>query len=240
MTDQTGARQQLLRPTHDDMQAFLDRMVHDLREPLRAISIFAELLKKRSKDTDDPKNENAVDEILRGAARMRTLIEGISDYTSAQYRDRSAPGASLDLALRAAIDRLGPQIRDCGAKITAQPLPRVGAGLECLIQLFDHLIRNALRFRGKEPPEVQISAEQEANGEWTVRVQDNGIGVDMEPAEIESIFAPFTRLHGHKYPGAGLGLSICQVIVERHGGRIWAESSPRGTAFLFALPTADD
>jgi light-regulated signal transduction histidine kinase (bacteriophytochrome) len=239
MIDQTGAQQQR-REASEDMQGFLDRMVHDLREPLRSINIFAEMLKKGQAESPDPKSERAVDEILKGAARMRTLLEGISSYTAARYQEDAGESASLDLAARAAIDRLGAEIRACGGKVTAERLPRVGARLEPLIQLFDNLIGNALKFHGEEPPSVQISARQEASGEWTVRVQDDGMGIDLPPAELDSIFAPFARLNGHKYPGAGLGLAVSRLIVEQYGGRIWAEPVSNGSAFLFTLPPAEE
>jgi signal transduction histidine kinase len=235
MTNRTGWER--LRPQDDDMQRFLDRMIHDLREPLRSITIFSELLKKSSSGLQ---GENTVEQILKGAARMCALIDGISDYTSARYRDVSAPGASLDLALRTAMNQLGAEMRACQCSVTAEPLPRVGADLECLVQLLNNLISNALRFRRDEPPRVQVSASQDAHGDWTVRVQDNGIGIDLDPADVETIFAPFVRLHGHKYPGVGLGLSICRLIVERYGGRIWAESEAYGTTFCFKLPPAEE
>jgi light-regulated signal transduction histidine kinase (bacteriophytochrome) len=239
MMDPAGVERRSLDLPNDDMQGFLDRMIHDLRESLRSVTIFSELLKQRSKEgSAGSDRDSAVDEVLGGATRMRTLIDGISEYAVARYRDDSASGASLDLALRAVVNSLGAQIQACGGKVAAGPLPRVGAGLECLIKLLNNLIGNALRFRGDQPPSVQVSALQGANREWTVRVQDNGIGI--EPENIEGVFTPFTRLQGHKYPGAGLGLSICRLIVERHGGRIWAESGGGGSTFFFTLPPAEE
>jgi signal transduction histidine kinase len=115
------------------------------------------------------------------------------------------------------LDSLDSQIRACGATVVGENLPRVKVSLERLTQLLEHLIGNSLKFRGEAPPVVHISAHPEADG-WEIQVVDNGAGVD--PMDCEAIFRPFARIHGRKYPGAGLGLSVCRQIVEAHGGQI--------------------
>jgi light-regulated signal transduction histidine kinase (bacteriophytochrome) len=222
-----------------DRAEFLDRLVHDMREPLRSVHAFTELLSEVAKDRLGAEGEEAIREILSGTTRIRTLVDGLSGYSVALRESAASPaksGASLQLAFEIVVDALDNEIRACGAKVTAENLPRVGVSLERLMQLLENLIGNSLKFKGDAPPVVRVSARPEADG-WAVEVEDNGIGIDA--ADSERIFKPFTRLHGRKLPGAGLGLPLCQKIVEAHGGEI--RMSPRaegGSICTFWLPAA--
>ena len=141
----------------------------------------------------------------------------------------------VDAALKVALSNLQVTIDDSRAKVTSDPLPLVNADSGQLAQLFQNLIGNAIKFRGKEPPRVHVSAERRAK-EWEFTVQDNGIGI--EPQHIERVFVIFQRLHpAAEYPGTGIGLAICKKIAERHGGRLWATSEPGvGSTFHFTIP----
>jgi len=143
----------------------------------------------------------------------------------------------MDVLLRLVLTKLDKDLRDCGAEVAYSELPIVRGNPDRLMQLFESLLRNALVHRGQAAPRIHISAGKQAEG-WLFGVQDNGPGVERE--FLESIFTPFERLHGNERAGAGLGLAICRAIVERHEGRIWAESEPEnGATFWFTLPAND-
>ena len=222
-----------------DWAEFLDRLVHDLREPLRSVHAFTELLSETAKDRLGVEGEEAIREILSGTTRIRTLVDGLSDYSLALRESADSPaskGASLQLAFEIAMDALDHQIRACGATVTAENLPRVSVSLERLTQLLENLIGNSLKFKGDSAPVVRISARPEGEG-WAIEVEDNGMGIDS--ADSERIFKPFTRVQGRRHPGAGLGLPACRRIVEAHGGDI--RMSPRaegGAVCTFWLPSA--
>lgn len=222
-----------------DWAEFLDRLVHDLREPLRSVHAFSELLCETAKGELGSEGEEAIHEILSGTTRIRTLVDGLSGYSAALRESADAhdsQSASLQLAFDIVLDSLGDQIRACGASVTAENLPRVCMRLERLMQLLENLIGNSLKFRGDAPPVVKISARPEADG-WMVKVEDNGIGID--PTDSERVFKPFTRIHGRKYPGAGLGLTMCRKIVEAHGGEIrMSPGAQGGSICTFWLPAA--
>jgi len=214
---------------------FLDRLVHDIREPLRSIGVFTELLKESAA----PEEERTLREIPRGVSRIGTILEGLSGYAIAlRESPECAAPASLQSACRIVVAELDEHIRAYGATVTARDLPRVNVTLERLMQLLRNLIGNSLRFRSEAPPAIQISAAMEDPGMWTIRVRDNGIGIPAE--ECEAIFEPFARVEGKKYGGAGLGLTICRTIVQAHGGNIRMESTPgRGAMCVFTLPDAE-
>jgi light-regulated signal transduction histidine kinase (bacteriophytochrome) len=169
---------------------------------------------------------------------MSALITALLEL--AQVNSRTANSSPVDSgkACRGAIDNLSSAIEDSGADVNCGELPMVLGDEGQLAQLFQNLIGNALKFRGPQPPVVTVDAVREVGGEWRFGVHDNGIGID--PAQHQRVFQIFQRLHTReKYPGTGIGLSICQRIVERHGGRIWIESTPgHGTTFYFTLPPA--
>lgn len=216
---------------------FLDRLIHDLREPLRSVHAFSELLHETAASRLGSDGEEAIGQILSGTSRIRTLVDGISGYTLALRENPDSAGSgkvSMQLAFDLALDALSNQIKASEAAVTAEGLPRVAVPLERLIQLFEHLVGNSLKFRGETAPAVHISARAE-NDRWMIQVQDNGIGID--PEDCERVFTPFTRVHGRKYPGPGLGLAVCRKIVEAHGGEIRVSpGAVGGTVCTFWLP----
>jgi signal transduction histidine kinase len=170
-----------------------------------------------------------------GAERIDRLADGLSGYSIAlQTEEGSLQPTPLDVMLRTVLARMDKELRDNDATVTYDKLPHVSGNPDRLIQLFENLLRNAVRHRGPSPPRVHVSVESQAE-EWLFTVRDNGSGIDA--ACLESIFRPFERLRGGQMAGPGLGLAICRAIVERHGGKIWAESKPEiGSEFFFTLP----
>jgi signal transduction histidine kinase len=217
---------------------FLDRLAHDLREPLRSIGVFSELLQENAKGRLDAEGDQCLGEILAGASKMGTLLEGLSGYSLA-LRETAEPvsPASLQSAFKIVVAELEDSIRACDATVTGESLPRVNVSLERLMLLLRNLIGNSLRFRSEAAPVIRVSADREVSGMWAIQLEDNGIGI--APKDCEAIFEPFMRVEGKKYGGAGLGLSVCRRIVEAHGGTIRMESAPgRGSICAFTLPAA--
>lgn len=226
-------------PEDREWAEFLDRLIHDVREPLRSIHAFSELLRENAANHLGADAEEALGQILSGTSRIRILVDGISGFTLALRDNSDESGSSrvsMQLAFNLALDALNSQIQASNATVTAEDLPRVGVPLERLTQLFDNLIANSLKFRSEAPPAVRISARAENDG-WTVQVEDNGIGI--ESADCERVFAPFARVHGRQYPGPGLGLTVCRKIIETHGGKIRIGPGSNGGAICtFWLPAA--
>lgn len=217
---------------------FLDRLIHDVREPLRSIHAFSELLREIAPDRLGAEGMEATGQVLSGTARIRQLMEGIAEYSVAlRETDTPDPGpASLQLAFEMAVDRLAEQIRQCGANVVAEGLPRVNVSLQRLMRLLENLVGNSLKFRGDVPPVIHVTAAPDGDG-WNIQVRDNGIGIDA--SDSESVFQPFTRVHGRKYPGVGLGLAVCRKIIEAHGGEIRIGPREGGGAICsFWLPSA--
>jgi signal transduction histidine kinase len=224
-------------PSDPQSAAFLDRLVHDLREPLRSINVFSELLAEMAQGRLGAEANQLLNEIYAGSARMRTVLEGLSGYSLALGESSGSGSGSLQSAFQIVVAALDDQIQAYGATVTGLDLPKVDVGLDRLMQLLENLIGNSLRFRSEAPPVIRISAVPEAGGMWAVSVEDNGIGI--APEDCEAIFTPFMRVEGKKYGGAGLGLSTCKRIVEAHGGTIRMESTlGHGSVCTFTLPEA--
>jgi signal transduction histidine kinase len=225
---------------------FLDRLVHDMREPFRSIAVFSELLIEMAKDPIGGQGDHILGEILDGTSRAAALLDGVSGYSLAlrEASISSFPATALQSAFKIVVANLETQIRESNATVTGvavpegeQP-PKLSIGLERLMQLLHSLIANSLRFRSVAPPVLRVSAAPLEDGTWAIRVEDNGIGIASE--NLEAVFQPFMRVEGRKYPGAGLGLSICRKIVEAHGGWIRMDSVPAGgSTCTFTLPEAD-
>lgn len=226
-------------PAVSDQRHFFDRLVHDLREPLRTIEVYSELLNEESGEQLTPESRKSLTEILRGASQIRKLVDSISNYAIALIPDDRKSEASVQLALRIVTANLKGQIEACHAQVISQdPLPKVNMSLERLIQLLQCILENALKFGGDRPPILRVSAERDEDDRWVICVEDNGLGID--PDDVAMVFRPFERLNGSEYPGAGLGLTICRTIVESHGGHIWIDPRPRaGTMICFSVPGAD-
>jgi light-regulated signal transduction histidine kinase (bacteriophytochrome) len=170
---------------------------------------------------------------------MERLITDLLAYSRVGTHGGSFASADLQAVLERALDNLAPAITAAQATITHDALPALSVDVTQIMQLFQNLIGNALKFHGESPPRIHVGAQSEP-GRWVFSVRDNGIGI--EPQYYEKIFHIFQRLHTRKdYPGTGIGLAICKRIVERHGGTIWVESQPgQGSTFFFAIPDSSD
>ena len=199
------------------------------------VSSFTQLLAKRYQGKLDKDADEFISYAVDGANRMQRLINDLLDYSRVTTRGRPFVPTDTAAIFEQATANLRLAIEESGAVLTCDPLPPVIADDMQLVQLFQNLIGNAVKFRGQEPPQVHISARQEGK-EWVFSVRDNGIGI--EPQYFERIFIIFQRLHSREdYPGTGAGLAVCKNIVERHGGRIWVESEPgKGSTFHFTIP----
>lgn len=208
---------------------------HDLQEPLRTVSHYVQMLSKRFKGRLGSDADDYINYAVSAAQRMHQLINDLLEYSRVDTRGQPFRPVDPAAAVRQAIENLKVPIEETGAVITQDPLPQVVADELQMTQLFQHLIGNAIKFHGPEPPRVHISVERK-DGEVVFAVHDNGIGID--PQYHDRIFVIFRRLHSREdYPGTGIGLAISKKIVERHGGQIWVESQEgAGSAFFFSIP----
>jgi signal transduction histidine kinase len=226
-----------LARSNRDLEQFAYVASHDLQEPLRMVTSYVQLLARRYKGKLDSDADEFIGFAEGGAIRMWKLTNDLLTYSRVGTRSKQLEPTDCETVLNQSLNNLKVAIEENGAVVTHDPLPTVMADNPQLVQLFQNLIGNAIKFRGKEPPRVHVSAGRNGNG-WTFSVRDNGIGIAPEYAE--RIFIIFQRLHGREeYPGTGIGLAICQKIVERHGGRIWVESQVgKGATFHFTLPAS--
>jgi PAS domain S-box-containing protein len=224
-----------LARSNRELEQFAYVASHDLQEPLRTVSSFVQLLQRRYQGKLDPKADEFIGFAVEGATRMQRLIEDL--LTFSRVGTRAIEPVEFDASeVMAQVARdLGPSMREAGAELTHDPLPKICADRGRFGQLVQNLVSNAIKFRGSEPPRVHVSVEARGD-DWVFAVRDNGIGID--PQYFERIFVIFQRLHGRsKYAGTGIGLSICKKIIDLHGGRIWVESEPgAGSTFYFTLP----
>jgi PAS domain S-box-containing protein len=225
-----------LKRANEDLQQFAYSASHDLQEPLRMISAYSELLRRKFGGQLDPEADEYLRQTVEGVMRMEQLLRDLRTYTQLSAASEE-PQDEIDSGevLRKTLLNLQAAIDTNGAIITASALPRLRMFEFQLEQLLQNLVGNAIRYRREEPPTIHIAAERQGN-HWLFSVQDNGIGI--EPEFKEQVFGIFKRLHSaSEYPGTGMGLAICQRIVERAGGRIWLESEPgRGSTFYFTIP----
>ncbi|MFQ6026131.1 MAG: ATP-binding protein [Dehalococcoidia bacterium] len=212
---------------------------HDLQEPLRAIVGFTGLLTRRYQGQLDDEADRLMTRIVNATGRMQDLIGDLLTYSRVGQDANELTTVDCDALVAQEIDNLQVSIKEKGATVTHAELPRVIADPGMLAQLFRNLIGNGIKFHGEDPPRIHISVEL-GEDEWVFSVRDNGIGID--PEYSQRIFTIFQRLHTREeHPGTGIGLSICQKVVERLGGRIWVESKPgEGANFRFTLPGTDD
>jgi PAS domain S-box-containing protein len=246
---QRSRAEALLRQTSDELarsnrelERFAHIASHDLQEPLRMVASYTQLLAHRYHDQLDQDAHEFINYAVDGAIRMKQLIEDLLAYS--RVTARGLPAAVVDTrdAFSLALRNLEAAIGETNAEVTGGDLPKVLADGGQIVQLFQNLVANAIKFRTPGvPPRVRMEARQAPDHprRWLFRVADNGIGID--PKFFDRVFVIFQRLHTRdEYPGTGIGLALCQRIVERHGGRIWIESEPgKGTAFLFTLPEVD-
>ncbi|MFN3323974.1 MAG: PAS domain S-box protein [Bryobacteraceae bacterium] len=233
VTERRRAEREIER-SNADLQQFAYVTSHDLQEPLRTLASYSQLLDQNYGDRLDGDARAYLHQIIGSVERMRALILDLLAY-SRVITPGSAPFSSVDSngVLAWTLMNLETAIRDNRAVVTSDPLPCVHGDQTQLVQLFQNLLSNAIKYRTEQDPRIHLSAERRGS-EWLFSVRDNGIGID--PKYHERIFGLFKRLHGRDVPGSGLGLSICQRIVEKHGGRIWLESEPgAGATFYFTL-----
>jgi light-regulated signal transduction histidine kinase (bacteriophytochrome) len=227
-----------LERSNVELQRFATVASHDLREPLRVVSGFAELLSRRFSEKLGPDGNRFVEAITGGVARMDEMISDLLAYARAGRVDQPFEPVDTNEVVADAVAALGRAIDDAGADLEVERLPVVNGNAAALRQLFQNLIANAIKFVGDARPRVRVWAAEVPEG-WRFTVRDNGIGIDA--GQAERIFGMFTRLHGaERYPGTGIGLAVCQRIVDVHGGRIWVEPAPGGgSQFMFTIARAD-
>jgi light-regulated signal transduction histidine kinase (bacteriophytochrome) len=233
--DELAKKAEELERSNAELEQFAYVASHDLQEPLRMVSSYTQLLAKRYKDQLPAEAQEFMHFTVDGAARMKQLIEDLLAYSRVGTKGKELVPVSLEAPLKRALTNLRTAIEESGATVSADALPTVEADEVQLAQVFQNLIGNALKFRGKAAPRIHVGAAEQA-GEWQISIADNGIGI--EPQYFERIFMLFQRLHAMgEYPGTGIGLAICKKVAERHGGRIWVSSTPgAGSTFHFTLP----
>jgi len=233
-----------LKRSNTELENFAYIASHDLQEPLRMVTSYLQLLEMHLEDQLDSDAREFIGYAADGAQRMRQLINDLLEYSRVSTRAMPFAPTDCEAILGYVLHDLQGAIAECGATITHDPLPTIMADRTQMGQLFQNLIGNALKFRGSAPPIVHVSARTTAEVSktakvWEFSIQDNGIGI-AAPDQAR-IFGLFQRLHTREeYPGTGIGLAVCQKIVERHGGRIWVESAPgQGARFMFTIPMID-
>jgi signal transduction histidine kinase len=224
-----------LARSNRDLEQFAYVASHDLQEPLRMVATYTQLLAERYQGKIDQNADKYIHYAVDGALRMQTLVKDLLAYSRVGRQASERQQTDCNLVLQSVIANLHPLIQESGARVIYANLPTLMANRSELLQLFQNLIGNAIKFRSSAPPEIRISAEDKT-GEWIMSVADNGIGI--APEHAETVFVIFRRLHTHEeYPGSGIGLAICKRIVEEQGGHIWVESQPgKGAKFNFILP----
>ena len=224
-----------MRKSNEELRWFAYRVGHDLNEPLRTITAYAQLLKRRLSVDQLEDTSQPLDFIVEGTAKMRFFIEGLLQYSQAATGGNLVHRIDCESILERVISNLNSSIRDSGARITHDPLPAVTAN-EQLEYVFQNLISNAIKYgKPNVAPEIHIAARNDGDA-WLFSIRDNGIGI--EPQYKERIFDMFHRLHGQDIPGNGIGLALVRKIALAHGGKIWVESDEGiGSTFYLRLPT---
>jgi len=220
--------------SNTELERFAYVASHDLQEPLRMVASYTQLLERRYKGKLDSDADEFIGYAVDGATRMQQLINALLDYSRVSTRGKPFSPTNCEEVFNQAIANLQASIKENAAIVTHDYLPTIMADGTQMVQLFQNLISNAIKFHGEEQPEVHVGAERNGT-EWIFSVRDNGIGID--PQYFDRIFVIFNRLHSRQeYPGTGIGLTICKKIVERHKGRIWVESQPgKGATFYFTI-----
>jgi PAS domain S-box-containing protein len=224
-----------LRRANEDLQQFAYSASHDLQEPVRNVVVYSELVARRYHGLLDDDGRQFLGFLSESGRRLATLIADLLAYTRAGVMEGDIATVDSTVVLRHTLSSLSEAIRESDASVTYDWLPEVRMGESHLQQVFQNLIGNAVKYRNAEKARIHISATG-LGASWRFAVADNGIGID--PQYKEKIFGVFKRLHrDQKYSGTGIGLAICQRVVERYGGRIWVESEPgRGSTFYFTVP----
>jgi signal transduction histidine kinase len=235
--EELARRSAELRRSNEDLQQFASIASHELQEPVRMMERYAEILREDFAGRLGPGEEESIDAVVDAARRLRALIEDLLAFSRLESRERRTVRVSAEELLDKALANLEAAAEESGAAITRSPLPVIEADPGQIVRLFQNLLGNAIKFRGEEPPRIHVAAERRG-GEQVFSVRDFGVGI--APADAESVFLLFKRLRP-EIPGSGIGLALCQRIVERHGGRIWVEPGPDcGSIFFFTIPAPED
>ena len=226
-----------LARSNADLDRFAGVVSHDLQSPLRVIAGCARILERRAGEQLDQEARELLEHLVGGVHRMTALLDGIREYSRVRGGEDDLAVVDCATVVDGVLASLGADLEAAGAQVRVGELPRLPAHAVQLAQLFQNLIANAVKFRGTEPPEIEIAARA-GEALWEFTVTDNGIGIDREYAE--RVFDFGQRLHSDdEVPGSGIGLTVCKTVVERHHGRIWVEPAPGGgSRFHFTLPTA--
>lgn len=240
ITEQREAKEQLrqlnekLLQSNRDLEQFAYVASHDLQEPLRAVTSYAQLFARKYQGNLDAQADKYINYVVEGAIRMQQLIDDLLNFSRIGTHGKDLQPIDLEIILAQVLRNLKVAVEQSQVIITHEPLPTVMGDKTQLIQLLQNLIANAIKFRQSEAPKVQIKAVKQGN-KWLISISDNGIGIEAE--YFERIFIIFQRLHSRsEYPGTGIGLAVCQKIIERHGGDIWVESTfGCGTTFHFTF-----
>jgi len=236
--EQLAEQAKELARSNAELEQFAYVASHDLQEPLRMVASYCQLLAKRYRGKLDADADEFIGFAVEGANRMQRLINDLLTYSRAGAKDSSHfSSVSTQELLDQVLDNLRLAIEEAHAEINIGPMPTVFADARQIVQLFQNLMSNAIKFHSDDPLKIDISAEDKGEN-WLFTIKDNGIGIPTE--FYEKIFVIFKHLHSReKYPGTGIGLAICKKIVERHNGRIWIESEPgKGAKFRFTLQKA--
>jgi len=224
-----------LQRSNQELEQFAYVASHDLREPLRMVTTFTQMLAERYRKQLDEEADQIIHFAVDGANRMERLINDLLAFSRVGRKEKQFQPADCQSVLETALANLQLLIQESQATVEARSLPTVSADAAQLVQLFQNLIGNAIKYRSQQHPIVEIGADRQ-DDRWRFWVRDNGIGIKSKHAE--RIFMIFQRLHTRQqYSGTGIGLAICKKIVERHGGEIWVESElGQGATFYFTLP----
>ncbi|NEO62605.1 MAG: cyanobacterial phytochrome A, partial [Moorea sp. SIO4G2] len=233
--DELAQLAQDLERSNAELKKFAYVASHDLQEPLNQVANYVQLLEMRYNDRLDEDASEFITFAVEGVSLMQTLIDDVLAYSKVDLQGIEFKLTEVETALDHALANLRGRIRETGAVITHDPFPTVMADSTQLMQLFQNLIGNAIKFRSEQPPEIHVGAKR-LEDSWLFSVQDNGIGI--EPQFSDRIFVIFQRLHTRdEYPGTGMGLAICKKILECHRGKIWVESElGHGATFYFTIP----
>ncbi len=235
--DQLATKVEELARSNCDLEQFAYVASHDLQEPLRMVAAYTQLLSERYQGKLDSTADRYISYAVEGATRMQGLLEDLLAFSRVGRNGATPTPTNVNSAINEVLKNLALSLKEHSVTVTCNPLPTIMADRFQIVQLFQNLLGNAIKFRGKRNPCVTISAEPKGP-EWLFSVFDNGIGIAAEHNEL--IFKIFQRLHTRvEYPGNGVGLAICKKIVEHNGGRIWVESElGRGSNFRFTFPAA--
>ncbi len=232
--DEIQKKAEELKRSNEELEQFAYVASHDLQEPIRKIVGFSQIFAARFEGQIDEKSKEHLDYVVDGAKRMQALIQDLLLYSRIGRNELTLEVLDFNGVVKEAIGNLELVIKETKAEVIYSQLPSLLAHKSFIVQIFQNLISNSLKYRSEKNPRVEISAQQK-NNLWEFTIADNGIGIDFQFAD--KLFVIFQRLHAKgKYPGTGIGLAVCKRMVERHNGKIWIEPHRSGAVFKFTLP----